>query len=54
MGAAPEKAGLLLLVSVPRLGVVSVTAGAIVSIVKVLGALAPMLPSLLDCVAWAV
>ena len=52
--AAPENAGLLLLSVLPFAGLVNVTAGAFVLIVKVLGVLTPVLPALSDCCACAV
>src|SRR5579884_3989220 len=52
--AAPPRAGVVLFVNVPLTGAVKVTAGGVVSMVNVLGALVPTMPALFACCATAV
>src|SRR5205085_9922627 len=52
--AAPRKPGVPLLVTAPLLGAVRVTAGGVVSTVKVAALLSPVLPAASDCCACAV
>ena len=50
----PWNAGVESLVTAPPTGLVSVTAGAVVSTMKVFAELDPVLPAASACVAWAV